>query len=805
MALRNVMRNRIYTLLNILGLALGLACGLIVFWYIRFQVTFDAFHAHQDRIYMVNTIFKSDGENYNRGVPPNMSKALRLDFPEVIPSMCIERNGLLMAVLDKNGKTEKKFKVDSIGGAYIEPAYFEIFSFPWRVGKPTVMKEPNKIALSEKLATRYFGKENPIGRTIRLENEINLEVVGIFKNTRENTELKHDFYISFATLSANPKYWYGGPSLKDDNGNDSWGGVNSSSYCFALFPKNATLKTFEARMKALTKKYHPDEYKTFVHEFVYFRDVRFIEKYQNNIVPVYTLWILGSIGIFLIATACFNFINMATAQAMRRAKEVGVRKAVGGSNRQIFWQFMTETGIIVFFALVLGLALGALTMPNLNFWLGTDGWETSVNWGDYMLWVILACGFVAVTVFGGMYPAMVLAGFKPIIALKGSISTRQIGGVSLRRILIAFQFILIQLLLICTLVINQQNNYMLEADMGYNVKSIVDFNFPRPDSVNQETFRQRILQIAGVEKITLRSAPPTSNWMNTTGFHYENRKDSEKWGVSTKNADNNFLDTYGIKLVAGTNIPKSDSTTGFLVNERFVQRLGLPSPNDIIGKEIKLWGVRAKVYGVMKDFHERSLGGKEEKMPVAIFCWKNNYQGAGARLNTRNLKKTMTDIEKLWNEYFPDYIFEHGFLDKNIEKMYGREQTILLLIRTFSWIAIFIGCLGMYGLIRFLAVQKTKEIGVRKAYGATVGQILYLFSMEMLRLILLAFVIAAPLAYYLMSLWMENYLYKISLNNYIPYLASFALLVTATLAGITIAYESYKAAIKSPSLSLKTE
>jgi ABC-type antimicrobial peptide transport system permease subunit len=802
-ALRNVMRNRVYTLLNVLGLALGIACGLIIFWFIRFHTTYDAFHENQDRIYMVNSIFKSDGVYYNRGVPPHMSKAIRADIPEIVPSMCIERNNILMAILDKNGRIEKKFQKDSIGGAYVEADYFKIFTFPWKVGNPTSMKEPNKIALSEKLAKLFFNNENPIGRTIRMENEVNLEVVGIFYDIRENTELQHQYYISFQTLHANPKYEYGGPALKDSKGNENWGGVNSATYCFTLFPKNVSLASLKPRMEALTKKYHPDEYKTFVHELVYFRDVHFIEEYQNKVTPQYVFWTLASIGAFLILTACFNFINMATAQAMRRAKEVGVRKSVGSSNVQIFWQFMTETGIIVFFAVVLGLTLGSLVMPNLNGWLGTDGWESKVNWGDSALWIALAVGYLSVTFLAGTYPAMILAGFKPIVALKGSISTRQVGGLSLRRVLITFQFLLIQILLIGTLLLNKQMDFMLGADMGYNIKALYDFNFPRPDSVNQETFRQRALQIAGIEKITLRSAPPTSNWVNTTSLSYENRKEREKWGVSTKNADHHYIDTYGIKLSAGTNIPKSDTISGFLVSERVVERLGLASPQEVVGKYIEIWGTKAKVYGVMKNFHDGTL--QREMMPTAVFSYKNNYGGAGVRLNTKNVKRTLTDLQKLWNEYFPNYVFQGGFLDEGIQKSYNSEQAIFTLIRTFSWIAIFIGCLGMYGLVRFLAVQKTKEIGVRKAYGATVGQILYLFGLEMVRLILIGFVIALPTSYFLMRLWLKNYFYRIDLNQHIWFSAGVALFITTAVALLTIVYESYKAATQNPSLSLKTE
>ncbi|TAE19354.1 MAG: ABC transporter permease [Bacteroidetes bacterium] len=558
-ALRNVMRNRVYTFLNVFGLALGIACGLIAFWFIRFQTSYDSFHENKDRIFQVTTLFIADKPYPNRGVPPPMSEAVRKEMPNLKASMCVERSGRLLAVLDANGKVSKKFQSDSTSGAFIEPHYFEIFTFPWLVGKYSSMGKPDKIALSEKLAKKYFGKENPIGKVIRLDNEINLEVVGIFANIAENTELRHEFYISFETLKSHKEYEYGGPPIK------SWGGVNSNTYCYALFPQHVSLATMKPQMDALTKKYHPKEYKTFQHYFVPFRDIHFIEDYQNNVIPVRWLWIMASIGAFLILTACFNFINMATAQAMRRAKEVGVRKAIGGSNSQIFYQFMTETGIIVFFALVIGIGLGALVLPNMNVWLKINLWASSVQWADGIMWLLLVCLFVVVTALAGTYPALVLAGFKPIIALKGSVSTRQIGGVSLRRILIVFQFVWIQLLLICMLIINQQMTFMQTADVGYNKSGVVTINIPQPQKLQQETFRQRMMQIKGIENLSFCLFTPTANSMNTTNIRYHTRPKDEIWSISTKPYDIHFLDTYGLKLVAGTNIPKSDTLNGYLV------------------------------------------------------------------------------------------------------------------------------------------------------------------------------------------------------------------------------------------------
>ena len=793
-ALRNVLRNRVYTLLNVLGLALGLACGLIIFWFIRFQTTHDNFHVNKDHIYQINTTHASDGINLNRGVPPPMSGAIQKEMPELKTSMCVEQNGRLLAIIDKSGKPIKKFKDDKIVGSYVEPSYFQIFTFPWKVGDTASLAKPNKIALSEALATKFFGNKDPIGKIIRLENALNLEIIGVFYNIPENSELKHDYYISFQTLKSNPKYDYGGPNIA------SWGGTNSSTYCYTLFPKNVELKTMKKRIKSFNEKYHPKSYKVFYHDFVAFRDLHFIEQYENKVIPPYILWVMTSIGIFLIVTACFNFINMATAQAMRRAKEVGVRKSVGSSNLQIFNQFITETAIIVFASLLIGFGLAASSLPYLNYWIGIDMWQTAIFWNDSVMWLTLFGLFVGVVLLGGTYPALILSGFKPIVALKGSVSTRQVGGISLRRALITFQFVLIQLLLICVLIANQQMAYMLNTPLGYDKQGILEFNIPTADSINQETFKHKMLNIKGVDKISLNSFSPTSNSRNTSNVTYNKRTEPEKWDVSTKNADENYISTYQIKLVAGVNIPKSDTTVGFLVNEKFVERLGIANVNDIVNKNIEIWGMKYKVYGVMKNWFSQSL--RDTLMPIAVFSFKSNYQNASIKLNTKNIGKTIKDIEAVWTNYFPNYVFEKRFVDETIKEIYAMEEAMQKLTITFSFIAIFIGCLGMYGLIRFLATQKTKEIGVRKAYGATVFQILYLFGFEMLRLIGISFVIACPIGYYLMNEWLKTYAHRIELDFTVMLIA---LGITLFIAMVTIGYESYKAANKNPSLALKSE
>jgi ABC-type antimicrobial peptide transport system permease subunit len=794
-AWRNLIRNQVYALLNVAGLSLGLACALLVFWFVRFQTTFDDYHANSERIYQVTTEFKFDGSSYSRGVPPPMWKAMRTEMPNLTTAMCVGAYDLLLATLNSEGKPGKKFKEEGLRSAYVQPEYFSIFDYTWLVNDAKrALTKPNTIVLSEKMAEKYFGKQDPIGKVIRLDNQLDLEVTGIVSNPSPNSDLPYEFFVSFATLGANPKYRYGGPDL------EQWGGVNSNTYCFTLLPPNTSVTQVRKQLEALNKKYHGDDYKQYFHHLVPYTDMHHSETYYGSM-PMKWIYIMGAIGLFLIVTACFNFINMATAQALRRSKEVGVRKSIGGTHSQVFVQFLTETTLITLAALVVGVGIATMLLPNIGEWLDQEnGWPATVAWNDATLWLFLSGLLVVVVLLAGSYPGLILAGFRPVLALKGAVTTRQIGGMSVRRALIVFQFVLIQLLVICTLVVNNQVDFMLNKSVGYETKGIVQIPVPAPDKVNQATFRERLRSIPGVADASFCLFMPTDNSNNTSNFRFDTRQKDEVWQMNTKNADHHYIETFGLQLIAGQNIPESDTIRGYLINEKVVERLGLKSPSEAVGKNLKLWGTTAPIYGVLKNWNNTSF--QNDIDPVAIFTSKNIHYACGVKLNTANLQQTMQAVEKLWNEYFPDHLYEQKFLDQRIAESYQLENVMLKLIRVFSFIAILIGCLGLYGLVKFMASQKTKEIGVRKVLGASLGSILALFGKEIVVLIAVAFLIAAPAGWYLMKAWLEDYEYKIPIGAGIMLLA---IALTFLVALITASYESLKAALMNPVKSLKSE
>ncbi|WP_421795148.1 ABC transporter permease [Haliscomenobacter sp.] len=792
---RNLRRNRVYALLNVVGLSLGIGCGLLVFWFIRFHTTHDAFHKDIDRVYQVTTEFHFDGTSYSRGVPPPTWKAVRDETSATAATICIEGYEKLMALIDANGRPAKKFK-EGPGPklAYVAPSYFKVFDYEWQVGSAKSLAKPNTLVISKRMAEKYFGDEDPIGRIIKLENELNLEVTGIVNDPPDNTDLPYEFFVSFATLENNKDFVYGGPELT------TWSGVNSNTYCFALLPPEVTAARFQKEIDAISKKYHGKDYKAYAHPIIKFREIHHSERYYGP-VPYKWIYIMGTIGIFLIATACFNFINMATAQAMRRAKEVGIRKAVGGQRGQVFFQFIAETGVITAVALVLGFAMATFALPSLNKWLNLGGgWPSHVSWNDTMLWVFIITLFLTVVFLAGSYPGLILAGFRPVVALKGGINQQQAGGLNIRRSLIVVQFVLIQLLVICTLVINGQVDFMMNKPIGYETKGIVEITIPTPEKINQTTFRERLLSIPGVKDASFFLFSPTTNSNNTTNFRFDTRQKDEIWQMNTKNADHHYIETYGLTLVAGKNIPPSDTVQGYLVNEKVVERLGVKNPEDIIGKKLRVWGIDAPIYGVLKNWNNASF--EQEIAPIAVFTYKDIHYNCGLRLSSNNLQKTMKEVEKLWNSYFPDHLYEQSFLDESIARNYEFVRTMLRLVQIFSLIAIFIGCLGLYGLVKFMAVQKTKEIGVRKVLGANLAQILGLFGKEISFLVGIAFLVAAPLGWYLMNAWLQDYTYRIPIGFGT---LVFAVFITLGVALLTSSYESIKAALVNPAKSLKSE
>ena len=784
-AWRNLKRNKAYAAISVIGLALGIACGILIFTLITYHLSFDTFHNNSDRIFRLYTEWHDDGIGKSNGVPQPLGKTFRNDFTlaEKTARVINFRDNLITIT---EGNEVKKFREEN-GVVFTEPQYFDILNFPLLKGdKKTVLVQPGEAIITEKIARKYFGGENAIGKVFRLDNKVNFTITGILKDLPANTDRKQEIYVSYGNMD----------EYTDKRREDNWGGVYSGSEAFTRLKPTVTMAQANKAMAEIVKKHYTGrDLKVWFFKLQPLNDIHFNAELDGYADKKY-LWALFFIGLFLIITACVNFVNLATAQALNRSKEVGIRKVLGSLPYQLFWQFIAETALITIVAVIVAIGLSYVALPAINHLFQS---QMTFNKGQLSVFIILIS--IVVIFLSGSYPGLVLARFQPILALKSKLSQKHIGGFSLRRILVVTQFSISQILIIGTIIIVSQLHYSQTADLGFNKDAIVLLPVPQNDKVKLSTMRNRINEVQGVEKVSYCFRPPASQSNNTTGVNFNHRAEDEHWSINTKTADENYIVTFGLKLVAGRNFFPADSTREFVVNETFVKKLNL-KPQDVIGKMLSINGksTTAPIVGVVKDFYNYSF--HSEISPVCIMPNYDGYSTCAVKLNMRNAKASLVAFEKIWNETFPEELYSYQFLDDSINKFYEMDNILLTLIEAFAGIAIAIGCLGLYGLVSFMAVRKTKEIGVRKVLGANLQHVLWLFGREFTKLLLIAFVIAAPLAWWAMTNYLQDFKYRITIG---PGIFLMSILSTFIIASITVGYRSIVAALANPVKSLRSE
>jgi putative ABC transport system permease protein len=784
-AFRILFKNKTYSTLNILGLSLSIACGILIFTLMNYHLSFDDFHKDASRIYRFVTEQHRDVVSYTNSVPPPFGKAFRDDysFGEQTARIATWEGQISVHT---NGQL-KKFK-EPRGFAFTEPAYFDIFSYPLKKGnKTTALDQPNTAIITESTAYKYFGNEDPMGKTIRLDDSLDCTITGVLRDLPVNTDRQTTVYISWSTIRRFND-WYD----KDD----SWSGISSELQCFTRLKPQTDPKQVEKLLTNYVKKYRPKSKNVHVYKLQPLAEMHFDARYGGPM-SRRNLWILSIIGLFLIITACVNFINLATAQALRRSKEVGIRRVLGGLRAQLFWQFIAETALITLIATGLAIGLAILVLPTVNNWFES---RMAVDLSNIQLVIFIPLLILLVTFLAGAYPGLILSGFRPVTALKGRMSIQHIGGFNIRRTLIVTQFTISLILIMAMLVVTRQMQYTRDASLGFDKDAIVMLPMGSAAGLAATTLQQRLAAIPGVEKVSLCYAAPA--WENTwtTTVRFDTRSEAELFRVNVKSGDDQYLSAFGLQLAAGRNIFPSDTAKECVINETMLNKLQLRSPEAALGRNLRLNGKVLTITGVIKDFHDRSL--HEDIDAVCVTSYAENYEAYAVRLNMNNVRTVMPAVEKTWSSMFPGRIYEYQFLDKAIASFYRVEELILKFVRIFSFIAIFIGCLGLYGLVAFMVAQKTKEIGIRKILGSTVPGILWIFGREFGRLIVVAFLVAAPVAWWCMSIWLRNFKYHITLG---PWLFMLGLLIIAGIAAITIGYQSIRAARANPVKSLRTE
>jgi len=793
-ALRNLWRSKGTTFINVSGLTLGVTTSLILFLLVRHESSFDTFHTKRDRIYRVASSSNGNqGRNYSAGIPAVLPEAFKLDFPEAEEVLVSSyRSGNLVSIPQAQGES-KKYQEEK-GVVYTQPSFFKIFDRKILAGDVEKgLDEPNEAVISEKLALKYFGKQDAIGEVLNVDNA-EYKITAIIEDSPINTDLPFDLLLSYITIK----------KQKDEQG---WNSTWSDDNCYFLLRKGSTISEIERRIPAFVEKYLGKENNNKAnYEIQPLSSIHFDDRFGNYNYTTTSremLMALSVIGIFLIVTACINFINLVTAEAIKRSKEVGIRKTLGSSRAQLIIQFLGESSLVTIVAVVLAIGFAQMGLSFLNPFLDMD---ISLNLlTDGAVWIFLGLTTFLVALLSGLYPSLVVSGFKPVFAIKNQTNNRQSSGYLLRKGLVVLQFFISQFLIIGTIVLISQMDYYQNKDLGFKKDAILTIPIPenerfgnRDGTSKMKTLREELSVISGVEMASLSSRPPSSGSVSSTDFQIEGRE--EHFGTQVKLVDGNYLNIYGIELVAGANLLDLDTAQGFIVNEKLAATIGSKNPQELIGKVVRMWGKKLPVVGVVKNFHTMSL--HEPIEATIMFNSIRNYATISLKVNPSNYQAVVKQVQKRWEAAYPEYIFSYKFLDEEIKEFYERESKMSTLLTVFTTMAIFIGCLGLFGLATFMANQKTKEIGVRKVLGASVKSIIVLFSSEYVKLIMFGFILAVPASWYVMNLWLNDFAYKIEIG---PSIFLLGLGSTFLIAIITVGYRSLRAATVNPVDSLRSE
>ena len=788
-ALRNLWKNKVYTCINVIGLSIGMASCILIFLFIRYQLSFDEGFKNENQIYRMVTDWKYDAfDDYSNGVSIPTVKVIKNEIVGLEKTAAIFRRWSIIRVRDAAGKDLIK-KDETI--YYSEPEFFEIFSAKWLFGNSyEALSQPNTVALSETSAKNYFGNvQNAMGKSITMGNKTLLKVTGIFKDMPKNSSFPLNIVVSYQTFP--------------DKADNCWDCVSSGNELYILLKDGLKAEDITASLAQFNKKNYTDR-KVAGNQHIKIealRDIHFSEHYDNfsyqNISKT-QLYGLAVIALFLIITACINFINLSTAQAINRAKEVGVRKVMGGMRKQLMIQFLSETFIVTLLAVLIACVLAELSIPQLqNIFKGKL--EISLFQHPvifiFMISLVLLVGFLA-----GFYPSIIMSGFNPALAIKNKVALNN-GGLSLRKILVVVQFAISIILIVSTMVVMRQMEYVQKKPLGFNSSEVMMITLPN-DSLSRlkhENFKQRLLSIPGVKMVSFCQNPPLSPNINSSDFTFNGIKNKD-FEVRRMQADEDYYALFDLKLIAGKLFAKGDKGKGYVVNETFVKKVHINNPQDAIGKVINSNGEDIPIIGVIKDFNDLSL--KEKISGLTISTGKNNYWRAAVKLDVNQVFVADKKVEELWNSMFPSQIYSSSFVNEDIKGHYETEKIIGFLFKVFAGIIVFISFIGLFGLMSFVATQRTKEMAIRKVLGATTFQLVKMLNGSFLLMVFIANVLAWPVAYVFVNSWLNGFAYRMELNVW-PFLLAMMISITITL--ITVSFRSLKAAKSNAIDALKYE
>lgn len=784
-AFRNLWRHRVFSFINIMGLTVGMTACLLIFLYVRFELSYDKFHPKADRIYRMVTDLKTPTETIkNSGPAWAVGPHLQFDLPEVEAFTRVNYDNLLVR------KGDIKFNED--GAIWADSAFFTIFNFPLLKGDARfALSQPFSIVLSETAAKKYFGKEDPMGKTLLITGEGKpATVTGVMKDMPENTLIKSEVVLSLSSIT---QYWAKGI-------NDEW--ANYGPYTFVLLKPHANALALQKKLPAFLNKWNGTEmnklqmFPTLLLEplkDVYLRSNR--DSSKGNMMNVY---VFSIIALFILVIACINFINLTTARATERAKEVGIRKVAGAVRAQLAWQFIGESVIICLIAFLLTLGLSSLLLSPFNQLAGKII-SNGIFVNTRLLVLLLGISFV-IGLLAGIYPAFILSSFKPIMVLKGRFATGAKGSI-LRKGLVITQFAISTALIIGTIIVYTQMQYMRNRDLGFKKDQVlvVDTNGDN----KRETLQKLVANLPKVKATTLSGSVPGGGHQGAYSEVENVKGDLQIANMNLYFVDFDYIPLYDIKMAAGRPFDrayKTDSNNAMILNEAAVKILGYHSPQDAIGKRFKQWGHEGQIIGVIKDFNYHSL--QSTIKPLTMRMQWDRFSFLSVKVNPTNVQSTIAAIEKEFKTVIPNRPFSYYFMDEFFDRQYRSEERFGRLFLNFAALAIFISCLGLLGLASYSTMQRTREIGIRKVMGASVSNIINLLSKEFLNLVIISFFIAAPVAWYFMNKWLLDFAYRTNISWWV---FAGAGMLAVLIALLTISFQAFKAAVANPVKSLRTE
>ncbi len=779
-AWRNLLSNKMFSLINISGLALGMTCALLIMLWIKDETRMDKFHANDKRLFRVmeNQYYEGSISTFT-ATPGIFAENVVKDIPEIqMASQALWEEEPLFTVGDKFFKEK---------GRYVQKDFLRMFSFKLVKGDAnTALARTDAVVITKKLAEKYFDEQDPVGKLIKIDNDQSVIVTGILDEIPKASSLQFDFLMSYDV-------WF-----KKNDWAKEWG--NNGPLCYVMLGPNASSDKVNAKIKNYLKTKNKDS-----------NVELFLQNYGESY--LYSDWdngkqtggrieyvrIFSIVAVIILVIACINFMNLATARSLRRAREIGVRKVVGAGKRQLIAQFMGESLFVSFLAICLSLLIVALLLPSFNA-LTEKKLELDFSNPFFLL---LLLGLTVVTgIISGSYPALFMSSLKPIIVLKGILKFNT-GATLFRKGLVVFQFALSIVLILGMIVIYRQINYIHNKNLGFAKEDLLYIPIEGALQKSYPTFKEELLRQPGIKNVSSSQSSPLEVGSSTQGVRWPGKDTTKLILFSTNPITYDYIKTMGIQLKEGRDFDPSFSldTNNYLINEAALRKIGYKDP---IGKELTMWGDKGTIVGVMKDYHHNSLHVPIEPLILRLFkkSWNSYWGNVVVRTEKGKTKQAIASMEKTYRQFNPGFPFRYFFTDAEMLKNYKAEHTVSKLSKYFAFLAIFISCLGLFGLVTFTAQQRVKEIGIRKVLGASVSGIVRMLSKDFLKLVLLASVIAFPVAWWAMNRWLGDFAYRIHIGWWVFVASGIAALLIALL---TVSFQAIKSAIASPVKSLRTE